>query len=107
MINLRDVLLGDCSAEVRGHCVRLLKRQEGSRGKTHQCHGDETLHEVGALDVSRSGREGAMNVQERLDGHVCCKLNETIRVSQRLLVRQDIADRFNDLVGLVARPKVF
>ena len=47
-----------------------------------------------------------MNVQERLDGHVRCKLNETIRVSQQLLVRQDITNWSNDLVGLLARTKV-
>ena len=47
-----------------------------------------------------------MNVQERLDGHVCCTLNETIRVSQRLLVRQDNTNWSNNLVGLLARTKV-
>ena len=44
-----------------------------------------------------------MNVQERLDRHVCCKLNDTIVVSQRLLVLQINADRPNDLVDLLAR----
>ena len=47
-----------------------------------------------------------MDVQERLDCHVCGKLNETILVSQRLLARQINADRFNDLVSSLACAKV-
>ena len=46
-----------------------------------------------------------MNVQERLDRPVCCKLNETIFVSQRLLVLQINADRPNDLVDFLACAK--
>ena len=106
MVDLRDILLGDCSAVLRGHLMRLRERREGSRRKGHQCHSDKTLHEIGTLDGIWAIRKGVMDVQERLDRHVCCKLNETILVSQRLLVRQINAGRFNDLVGFLACAKV-